>query len=474
MDRTQLVLGGPGTGKTTFLIKKVEEALRMGTDPKRIAFVSFTKAAAQEAATRASTQLGLSPSDMPYFVTVHALCFRELGMNRSMVLDRADWSVISNLVGLEITGRASSPEDVPGGGARDGDRCLSLISYSKATRKDLKEVWKDYGEDLDWFRLKQLHDTLQEYKSDNNKIDFDDMLSLFIRKRIEVDVDLVIVDEGQDLTANQWSVVRTAFARTPTIMIGGDDDQAIYEWSGADVKTFLGLSNSPHVLSVSHRLPKPVWELAESISSRISRRYSKSWKSATHDGSIVRAASLDYVNDELDGSFMYIARNNYLLHDVCEKLRYQGVLYATRRHRSVDPRHVRAIVAWEKRRRGVQGVSTEDLDLADSFAGRQIPHDVVWFNAMTGIDGDTRNYYRAALRRGSKLTDEPQVLVDTIHGVKGKEADNVVLLTDVSRRTQDGFDINPNAEHRVFYVGATRAKRTLTIVEPRTEFHYPI
>ena len=50
--------------------------------------------------------------------------------------------------------------------------------------------------------------------------------------------------------------------------------------------------------------------------------------------------------------------------------------------------------------------------------------------------------------------------------VKGAEADNVLLLTSISRPTKasmetpEGFD----AEQRVWYVGATRARKRLIVV----------
>ena len=71
---------------------------------------------------------------------------------------------------------------------------------------------------------------------------------------------------------------------------------------------------------------------------------------------------------------------------------------------------------------------------------------------------------------GEKLNSSPRIILSTIHGVKGGEQDNVVLLTDLSKNTQVNNEKNPDDENRLFYVGATRAKQHLPIV--RTKDNY--
>ena len=67
-------------------------------------------------------------------------------------------------------------------------------------------------------------------------------------------------------------------------------------------------------------------------------------------------------------------------------------------------------------------------------------------------------------RKGVSLSTPGNTLISTIHGSKGGEADNVLLLTDYSKKVGEVIDsVDSDPEYRVWYVGATRAKHTLNI-----------
>ena len=84
MEKINIILGPPGTGKTENLLRVMDRELKEKTaDPGEIAFVTFTTKAANEASQRAQEKFNLTEDDLPYFSTLHAFGKRQLGMNNS-------------------------------------------------------------------------------------------------------------------------------------------------------------------------------------------------------------------------------------------------------------------------------------------------------------------------------------------------------------------------------------------------------
>ena len=86
--------GPPGTGKTTTLLNIIEDHIDKGTQPERIAFISFSVKAANEGKNRAHARFGLSFEEMPYFCTSHAFCKRNMNGCPWTLSKEREWLII--------------------------------------------------------------------------------------------------------------------------------------------------------------------------------------------------------------------------------------------------------------------------------------------------------------------------------------------------------------------------------------------
>ena len=94
------------------------------------------------------------------------------------------------------------------------------------------------------------------------------------------------------------------------------------------------------------------------------------------------------------------------------------------------------------------------------------------------INEDTKIYMKTLLKKGDDLMTDSKIELSTIHGSKGRECNNVVLFTDYGTENQWLFlrdaERNPDAQHRLIFVGITRAKQRLYIMAPLTDKYYTI
>jgi DNA helicase-2/ATP-dependent DNA helicase PcrA len=497
-----LILGAPGCGKTTRLLDIVEQKLAAGIPPDRIAYMSFTTKAVNEAISRAEKKFGFTKKDLPFFRTVHSFCFRQTGASRSSVMGPAHYQDLARILGISLNGRLDEEgTGLPVGGTV-GDQMLFVDNLARSTGDSLKKTYDSLEyPDFSWHQLNQFSKALKEYKLDSGLMDFTDMLREYLIEGRPAKVDIAIIDEAQDLSKVQWEVIKRAFNGCLEIYIAGDDDQAIYKWSGADVDSFLSLEGEREVLAKSWRLPSSIHKLSQKIIKRVGKRFDKAFASREDKGAVSYYLNPTMIPDA-EGTWLYLARNAYQLSGIKRNLFEQGITFTTSQGSSVKAKEHKAIVYWERLRAGKPQLGNDiknfleflevgvgikrgfkdgktllddaEYKMEDLKRDHGILVDGPWHDALTGIPLEQREYYLMVLRQGGPkaLSQHPRHHVSTIHGVKGGEADHVVVFTDLAKRSYAEYTKNPDDEIRVFYVGVTRAKKHLHIVLPQTNMYF--
>ena len=483
-------MGPPGTGKTTTLLNEVDKYLKQ-TDPNKIGYFSFTQKAAYHARDRAMSKFNLSEDDLPYFRTLHSLAFRRLGIKKEDVMQRRHYEDLGKKANLivdyheydnEHTGLFTTKSDL-----------LRIVQMAKLRNITPERQYnlKEHTQDITIQQLKQFVSDLNQYKKDYTLIDFTDMITEFIKSDKSPKFDVVFIDEAQDLSLSQWDMARSIWDKTQDTFIAGDDDQAIFRWAGADVDSFITQTGKIMHLTQSYRIPQVVHDIASRIINKIQNRLPKEWRPKTQRGLLSYYDDFEQVNMK-QGSWLVLARTRFMLNDLEDHLYSQGLYYENKFKTNKEQDLYKAITDWENVRKGVDVNYEQVLRIAsymspkhyqkeelkyldkdstynmnDLINKRGLKTHKVWYEAFDDAPEKKVRYIRRMRENGEKLNSKPRIVLSTIHGVKGGEQDNVVLLTDLSRNTQRNYEQNPDDENRLFYVGATRTKNHLHIIRPK-------
>lgn len=461
----EAIYGPPGTGKTTELLRRVKETRDSGVQAERIAFLSFTRAAASEALSR----LGLRRSDN--VSTIHAMAFRHMNMRQTQVVDSMKLKEFSTVMGVPVIGK--SPEDDEE--RADGDFYLDILNYARNTFNDPADVYDISDRPGTRAEFNAFVRAYSEWKHTYGYYDFSDMLERAAKGAVRPDAEVVFVDEAQDLSPLQWAVIEKFCRRAHQVIIAGDDDQAIYTWAGADAHGMARFAQRHKgnnvVLSQSHRLPSAVHSKSQSLIRRINFRVDKEFNPRADVGLVRVHGSLNSVDIKHGEDTLLLGRTHSVLREVEQILIEKRTPYLRESGRPgmYQNRFAAGVRAYRKlcdggritdgERSALFAIATAEtraaLERLDYASIIRSP-----FYVALNIPGRVVDFYADA-----DLQSEPTIRLSTIHAAKGHEAERVILLTDMTTRVQQTAEKSPDDEVRVFYVGMTRSKSILDIVE---------
>ena len=492
MTDVHKIFGPPGTGKTTYLLNVVDESLTKDIASERIGYFSFTRKAANEAKDRAIQKFPHlnARTSFPYFRTLHSLAFHCLGTKSEDIMQAEHYHEFAKQAGIEL----ELTRDEEMSFIKPDNPILNEVNLARIKGMDLRQHYNQCGLDIEWHHFEFVERTYRHYKQDNNLMDFTDLLELVIVESHRLpSLDVLIVDEAQDLSRLQWNLVEALASRAKVTYLAGDDDQAVFTWAGADVKSFLSFKGSITVLDKSYRIPAKVHTLANNIVRKIRERQPKTWEPREFEGSVMSYHRFEDVPID-QGQWLVMASTNYMLNPIHEWIKSLGLLFERNHVPSLTPQIANAVVQWERLRKGnavpfeaveniYRYVGTEGIargyktfktgepghvyTMDELKAKHGLLTDSIWHEALDKISDDKREYLIAMLRRGTRLTEPPRIKLSTIHGAKGGEADNVMLMMDLSPKFAKQFQENGDNIQRLFYVGVTRAKQSLHLILPK-------
>jgi DNA helicase-2/ATP-dependent DNA helicase PcrA len=572
---TQVVrlFGGPGSGKTTALLDRVEQLLDENDDVevRDILVVSYTRAAAAEIRERLAERLDMTPRALRGNVsTMHAKAYDLLNLSRGDVVGESDKEEFCEEFGIEY-------EDEYEGSRRRSARSTTLGNKVIATSQWLQRTSRDVG---DWYDVPfqwndeevRLPPDIDEnaqtgnkytptwpsdddrldipeairgwrtYKGDNGLVGFADMLERVRQRSLLPNVDYLVIDEFQDITTLQYKVYEEWRPHMERVLIAGDDDQVVYAWQGADPDLLLDEDvDDDVILPNSYRLPSRILNVVNKEVQHIEKRQDKDLEPRKEGGSVEgvqHPSMLDVVRnvrgtveETEDDTVMVLFRARYQMFQFIDEFIGEGIPFQclTDQRMWTDrlQQYVDAIEALDNDEpiNGLQARRLADM-LADSAFGtgerddffdeldeREEAADVEDIVNLE-IEAETVREYapfapdpRSAADMLRKVTnfqertvgayftgdyqgmDSSRVRLGTIHSAKGREADHVFVGTDLTEKVveqmaatvqQNGQEVpggdeftkhtSPvptltDNERRVFYVGMSRARERLVLLE---------
>ncbi|MDR9431583.1 MAG: ATP-dependent helicase [Natronomonas sp.] len=564
------LFGGPGSGKTTALLDRVDGMLDDGVEMNDILIVSYTRAAAAEVRDRLGERLGRSPKSLRGNVcTMHAKAYELLNLSRGDVVGEKHKAEFCEQYGIEFEDENKAAHRRSARSTTLGNKIIATSQWLQRTERDVAD-WYDvpfkwneeeirlppeideraqtgnkytptWPSDDDRIDIPEAIRGWRTYKGEEGVVGFADMLERVQQRSLLPSVDHLVIDEFQDITTLQYGVYQEWKPHMASVLIAGDDDQVVYAWQGADPNLLLDEEvDNDVILPNSYRLPSRILNVVNTQISHIEKRQDKDLKPRKEGGSVdaVRSPSMrDLVRnvrmtleEDEDGSIMCLFRARYQMFQFMDEFIGEGIPFTS----LTDQRmwtdrlrdYVTAIESLDESepihglqarrlgemladsafgtgerddyfdaldalqdREGVEDLT--DLEVAPSFLDEYAPFAPGPRSAadmLTRVSNFQERSVDAYFGGKYRGMDPNRVRVGTIHSAKGREADHVFIATDLTEKVveqmaasvedpkavpgaepftkrSDPVPTMTDNERRVFYVGMSRARERLVIME---------
>ena len=533
MKGVQVLVGPPGTGKTTRIAEMVcQEWKTRGGYGNPAIVTSLTRAAASEAAGR----------DMPIrrncVGTMHSFAYRSLESPEIAEPRAGEFS--KEFARWQMDGKKASIDEP--GFARE-TTSGGMKAYQRVQELRARQIPRDKGA---WSAVRSFDKAWEAWKKKNGLLDFTDLIEHALATAPEHPMRpaVIFADEAQDLSALELALLRQWTVNgAEALCLVGDPLQALYQWRGAHPSMFEEVDKSRReILSQSYRVPVAVHRLACHWARRLLTRFDVSYQPREGDPGRVAFLDSSWRNPEgivqwaeeksQQGTVMIQSPCAYQLAPVLSVLRDRAIAYSNpwrRKRGDWNPLHRSAKllalilpVTQEQRmwtavelKSWIEPLASKSYlvrgakSLADRMAEAQHKDEPVEFELLARIfQPDALDILYSSMddpaslcawwRRGLKssvpessvyaartveshglqaLTEEPLIHVGTIHSFKGAEDDSVLVIPDLSRAGWQEYQYGGDGTDgviRLGYVALTRAKRELWVARQASQMAMPI
>ena len=464
------VVGPPGTGKTRRLLNEVQKYVDKGVPLNRIGYFAFTRKAAGEARDRyLAKNEDLTKKDIEYFQTLHSLAFNQLGLKEENVMQDENYKSIGDTCGIQIKYASYETNNWNGIFTSDSEY-LSLINLARVKQietldqLDLNEHLSKIERD----KLDAIDKEIINYKHIYGLIDFNDMIQKFLDKGKTPEFSVIFVDEAQDLSLIQWSMIKKIEEDTKCdVWIAGDDDQAIFGWAGADVDSFINWEAEEIPLKYSKRVPSSIQKIALDVINRVQdNRLDKEYFPKEEIGNIFEIYKLSDI-DMSKNDWLILTRTKSLLKPIPTYLKKKGLFFESAQGNSIGKSLYEDIQYWSQLQKKVVLPDIQLQRIKERIKG-PMNLSLKWYDAFNNVSDSQITYMKLLLLNNEDPTKDARIKVSTIHGAKGGEATNVVLLLNETANTIKGAKKSiqkQDEEYRVWYVGITRTMKNLYLIK---------
>lgn len=251
-DGYNLILAGPGSGKTRVITYRVAYLIDKGVPAQSILLVTFTRRAAREMVARLETLIGPKASEV-WAGTFHHVGNRILRQAAKVLGFDPNFTILDGEDQIDLVKLAMADSGLFGTGKLSPKPAavLHLISHALNVGKPLDQIVLEKNPALaDWTpAIEDVALAYQARKRAANALDYDDLLGEWARLLRDFPNQLaaqgktfrhILIDEMQDTNHVQVALAESiAAAGEGNLTAVGDDAQSIYAFRGADYDNIL-------------------------------------------------------------------------------------------------------------------------------------------------------------------------------------------------------------------------------------------